>query len=369
LSKAFPAKLGNKDSVVGQTVFAVCVTNKVIVPHKFHSILDGILSKSYVAVKQMLKDRTKSSTKYYKDMPSVVAKSLVVKYQKNKKCKSVCKMVLPICGDKGKQIKLDNNSIRIPCITKKESIPIHPLKPITGNIRSVEFWKRKSKWHMSYTYNTPVEIVETNGFCGVDRNARDNVATIADPISGKVQRLGPDIMLWKNNLKNRKAKLQSRGVKNLLVKINRTQSNRTKDINHKVSKQIIDFAILHRKAIALEDLSKIKSGKCGKFVKKSNWSYFQLEQFIKYKASLHGIPVVYINPAYTSKTCSRCGIINNVQGKKFSCINCNHKDHRDANAAFNIAKFACTDVIDTNERELVSGRIDAPQTGKGEVRC
>lgn len=338
MSKAFPSKFSNKDNVVGQTIHTMCVTNKSIVPHKFDSLLNNLLSISQTTVKKMLADRSKSSSKDYPELPSVIAKSLIVKYQKNKKCKAVKSLAMQICGDKGKQVKLEsNNAIRIPCITKKETIAIQPLKPIVGYIRSIEFFKRKGNWYLSYSYNTPINPVEVNGVIGIDRNARDNVATLADPSTGFVKRIGQDVKLWKDNLKRRKANLQRQGAKPLLVKINRKQSNRTKDINHKVSKEIVNYAVTHRKAIALENLGKIKnSKKCGRFVQKSNWSFYQLEQYIKYKASLHGIPVIYVDPAFTSKTCSKCGSINDVNGKNFVCKDCGHKDHRDSNAGFNI---------------------------------
>jgi hypothetical protein len=54
----------------------------------------------------MLADRSLSSSKYFPDVPCVVSKSLISKYQKNPKCKRVRNLVIPVCGDKGKQIKL-----------------------------------------------------------------------------------------------------------------------------------------------------------------------------------------------------------------------------------------------------------------------
>ena len=104
-----------------------------------------------------------------------------------------------------------------------------------------------------------------------------------------------------------------------------------------MSRSIVDFADKHCSAIVLEDLGKIsKKGKAKRYVQKSQWSFYQLETFIKYKATLLGIPIFYVNPAYTSQVCSRCGSVNSPNGKKYRC-SCSHFDHRDSNAAFNIS--------------------------------
>ena len=62
---------------------------------------------------------------------------------------------------------------------------------------------------------------------------------------------------------------------------------------------------------------------------------------IKYKADRVGIKVRYVNPAYTSQTCSRCGHIdkNNRQTQeKFICTNCDYEINADHNASINIAR-------------------------------
>ena len=104
-----------------------------------------------------------------------------------------------------------------------------------------------------------------------------------------------------------------------------------------MSKSLVNLAKLHCSALVLEDLGKIsKKGKAKRYVQKSQWSFYQLETFLKYKAALLGVPILYVNPAYTSQICSRCGSINKLNGKHYKC-SCGHFDHRDSNAAFNIS--------------------------------
>ena len=83
-----------------------------------------------------------------------------------------------------------------------------------------------------------------------------------------------------------------------------------------------------------------------------NWSYYELQNMITYKAAKYGIKVEYIKPAYTSHTCSWCGEQGFREGITFICGNpeckkCGEKVHADYNAARNIARS--TNIIKDNE--------------------
>jgi transposase len=71
----------------------------------------------------------------------------------------------------------------------------------------------------------------------------------------------------------------------------------------------------------------------------SNWAFFQLRQFIDYKAGRNGVVVVTISPEYTSKMCSRCHEISSIRPGNvgfFKCLNCGYSCNADLNASFNI---------------------------------
>ena len=80
-----------------------------------------------------------------------------------------------------------------------------------------------------------------------------------------------------------------------------------KDQNHKISRKIVNMAIEEQvSVIKIEKLTNIRqttrtSRKNAKNL--HNWSFYQLQMFIAYKAALAGIKVIEVNPAYTSQTC------------------------------------------------------------------
>ena len=107
--KRAPSQLGAKDNVHSQVVDTVTCCIKVKVPDALALILDTIEPLARLCVDRMLVHRELSSSKFYPEVPCVIAKSLVAKYQRNKRCRAVRNLVLPLCGDEGTQIKLEGN--------------------------------------------------------------------------------------------------------------------------------------------------------------------------------------------------------------------------------------------------------------------
>jgi IS605 OrfB family transposase len=119
------------------------------------------------------------------------------------------------------------------------------------------------------------------------------------------------------------------------------EKNFVQTYNHKISREVINFALKHNaKYINIENLKNYKSDQ---FILR-NWSYYQLQQDIIYKAEMHGIIVRKIDPKYTSQKCSCCGYIDKNNRPKeekgqayFKCLKCGKELNADYNAARNIA--------------------------------
>jgi IS605 OrfB family transposase len=138
---------------------------------------------------------------------------------------------------------------------------------------------------------------------------------------------------------------------------------RVKQFLHKISKAIIANAKEQREAIILERIMNINlSHRKGNGEKRTTrgrlhrWSFRELRRQIQYKAAWAGIPVEYINPKNTSRTCSVCGYLNKVLGaeRAWRCPQCGTELDRDSNAAKNIlsrSKLECQAVVQPEARD------------------
>lgn len=134
-----------------------------------------------------------------------------------------------------------------------------------------------------------------------------------------------------------------------LEKLKEKERNWVHTQNHVYSREVIKQALKQNAGtIHMESLKDFGKGKEG-YVKDEYkyllryWSYYELQSMIEYKAKLEGIEVKYIDPVYTSQTCSYCGERGErKKQEEFVCTNpqckrCGEKINADFNAARNIA--------------------------------
>jgi putative transposase len=143
----------------------------------------------------------------------------------------------------------------------------------------------------------------------------------------------------------RRRRLQSNGsqsAKRRLRQVSGKERRRVKHINHETSKAIVQAAVKAGVAkITMENLTHLRSRiKAGKRMRGRlhRWAWPQLQRFVEYKAKAAGIAVEYVNPAYTSQTCSDCGSIGKRSKHRFVCEHCGLRAHSDLNASRNLAR-------------------------------
>ncbi|WP_457410972.1 RNA-guided endonuclease InsQ/TnpB family protein [Thermostichus sp. OS-CIW-30] len=120
-------------------------------------------------------------------------------------------------------------------------------------------------------------------------------------------------------------------------------------VNHRISKAIVSRAKATNSAIALEDLTGIRKRvnqqprSKAERRRANSWAFYQLRQFLEYKARVAGVSLVLVPPAYTSQTCHKCLHIHPDpaqsyrSGKKFKCGHCGWEGDADLNGANVIA--------------------------------
>jgi len=186
------------------------------------------------------------------------------------------------------------------------------------------------------------------GYLGVDRGVT-GIATTSEGDNWTSDEID-ERRMWYQKRRSALQSVGTRSAKRRLKQLSGRQARFQRDTNHRVSirsasKRIVSKAKARSSAIVLEDLSGIRERTTAgrdQRARHSNGSFHELRQFIEYKARIAGVPVIKVDPAYTSQMCSECGHTDrkNRSGSDFECRACGHSMDADHNAARNIAKRA-----------------------------
>lgn len=184
------------------------------------------------------------------------------------------------------------------------------------------------------------EPADVKDFLGVDLG----IANIASDSDGNMHS-GSQVKNVRHRHRRLRQKLQKKGTKSSrrrLKKLSGKERRFAHHTNHVISKQLVKIAQGTGRGIALEDLSGIRDRITVRRKQRAtlhSWSFFDMRQKISYKAQLAGVPLVLVDPRYTSQACSVCGCIdkrNRPNQATFSCVQCGFAAHADHNAAMNI---------------------------------
>jgi len=249
----------------------------------------------------------------------------------------------------GRCVKFDRHFINLPLVGRRVWLPMHvPLRfrqYLQHKHGRVILRKAKDEYYVYVSVDVPEpEPYEPKGWLGVDIGM-SHIVVVSDA-KEKVNLFLNNAIGWKLNLERKISELQrlkdkkvKKGVWRVLKRFSGKVKNKQSYINHCIAKELVLMAKERRYGIAIENLKGLRRGKVGKRHRKRlhKWAYRDLINKIIYKAKLHGVPVVFVNPKGTSRTCSRCGAKGVVKGRIFICKKCGLKLDRDLNASRNIA--------------------------------
>ena len=208
--------------------------------------------------------------------------------------------------------------------------------------------KSSGKWYLHISATK--EVADFNKqtvkhVVGLDRGLRF-LATSYDEQGKTAFFDGQAIMRKRAKYQKLRATLQAKGTKSAkrrLKKLSGRENRWISDVNHCLSKTLVQkygantlFVLENLNGVSFErtDLPKALRNQ------NKSWAFYQLEQFLTYKAHLHNSEVVEVSAKYTSQRCPKCGVIKkdnrNHEKHEYHCDNCSYRSNDDRIGAMNI---------------------------------
>ena len=145
---------------------------------------------------------------------------------------------------------------------------------------------------------------------------------------------------------------RTKSAKRLLRRLSGRERRFQSWVNHNISKQLVAEAKQLNAALVFEDLTNIRQSLNKKPRSKkerrqtNNWAFYSLRMYVLYKSAIAGVPVLFVPPAYTSKTCARCHHVHPEEpkksyrrGEKYKCGNCGWEHNADISAGIVISQL------------------------------
>ena len=210
-------------------------------------------------------------------------------------------------------------------------------------IQRGKFWF----FHISVSKELPdFEVQNFKHIVGIDRGLRQVLTTYDE--NGKTHFVnGSFITKKRNHYDNLRARLQAKGTKSAkrrLRSVSGRESLCMSDVNHQLSKTLVQ-TYGEQTLFVLEDLTGVTFNTVHLRRKENryehnSWSFYDLEQKLRYKAHLNESEVVLVDAHYTSQRCPKCGSIDKSDRDKnihqYSCSNCGYSSNDDRVGAMNI---------------------------------
>lgn len=268
-------------------------------------------------------------------------------------------------------LRLWNQRVTIPItLGQYQAQKLNGIKLSETGESDLIYDKLQDRFYLILVINQPeTPTIQSNSVLGLDLG----IKILAADSDGALY-TGAQVERTRKRYAKLRAGLQSRGTKSSkrhLKKLSGKEHRYCKDVNHCLSKKIVQKAKGTGRSLALEELKGIRERlgrkplkkvspvlgdptpkgeeKPRKHVRKSvrtlinSWSFSQLRLFIAYKAKIAGVRVYVVPAYYSSQTCSVCGHVsksNRISRDDFRCESCGHAEHADTNAAKVISQRA-----------------------------
>jgi putative transposase len=209
--------------------------------------------------------------------------------------------------------------------------------------KEAELIRKGRQWFFNLVLDLPdAAPVEGGGVIGVDLGENNLAGTSTGKLFG-----GGKLRHHRDRYLALRRRLQANGsqsARQLLRKVSGREARHVKHTNHEVSKAVVAEAVkTGASTVVMEDLTNIRKrikARLRERTRLHRWAWAELQGFVEYKAEAAGLRVVYVDPAYSSQTCSVCGCLGRRVKHRFSCPHCGLLAHSDCNSSRNLAKIA-----------------------------
>ena len=243
--------------------------------------------------------------------------------------------------------RLNNGKLTL---SKIGDIYIRVHRKVAGDVKRVIIRRNSNdKWYASLTVESDLKVISKNRYpaIGIDMGL-----TSFATLSNGVKVPNPKFFRSEENelarAQRRLSKLEKdspQRVKAVRVvrRIHERITNKRYDFVHQLSRALVN----EYGFIAFEDLNiknMVKNHCLSKSISDAAWNMLFI--VTKYKAESAGTTVTMVNPANTSKMCSRCGTLveKELSDRIHECPSCGLILDRDKNAAINILRLGLQSV-------------------------
>jgi len=185
-------------------------------------------------------------------------------------------------------------------------------RQLEGTIKTVRILHKAGQWFAVFACEVPqrLRLSKTGHTVGIDVGLSALLTTSTgdkvDPPKYYRQAQAKLRVLHKRLARAKKGSMNRRKALQAVQRWHGHIANQRQDFLHKLSTALVQ----HYDGVALEDLrvrNMVRNPHLSKSMLDSGWSMFR--QFLTYKAESAGRAVAFVDPAYTSKTCSCCGTV------------------------------------------------------------
>ena len=245
----------------------------------------------------------------------------------------------PQVGDHG-GARLDNGFL---VLSKIGRIAARWSRPLEGTPKTVTISREADGWYVCFSCaDAPIHpLLPTGQETGIDLGI-EAFATLSDGTRvfhpGWYRKAERALKTAQRRVSRRKkGSNRRRKAVTMLAKAHQKVKRQRQDFHHKTALALVraNDTMYHED---LQIRNMVRNHHLAKSISDAGWAAFLT--ILRFKAAYAGRSVVAVNPAFTSRTCSGCGVLvaKGLSVRWHLCPDCGTSLHRDHNAAKNIER-------------------------------